>query len=567
VTEVDRLSRTLRHIGMSLLVAFVAGAARAQIVGSAHNLSVSGPGPFQESGEEQVCIFCHAPHLKAPKVPMWNRRLSALTYTLYSSSTMVAIPDQPTGASKLCLSCHDGTIALGEIITRVGGPVGPGIRIADRGNLSTDLSDDHPISFTYDSALAAAKPELVDPAVFEGGPVKLDSQSQLQCTSCHDAHSSIYPNFLLASIAYGDLCLVCHDKNGWESGAHATSQARATQSSPWPHAAFDTVAEGACQSCHTAHGAGQQERLLLFEKEEDNCLSCHDGTVASTDLVAELRKRSTHAVDRYFSEHDPIEDPASMPPHVECWDCHNPHAASASETSPPFVMGAMWMVPGETIQGTLTDPAQYEYEVCLRCHSFDTTSTIGRQVFQPNVALQFGVANPSFHPVASAGRNPGVPSLLNPWTEASVMYCTDCHSNDDGPGAFGNGPRGPHGSRWPFLLERQYTILDGFTENQERYALCYKCHERTSILGDESFPTHALHIRDARTSCATCHDPHGISLSLAGAANHTHLINFATNEVEPNAQGEMFFEERGILSGSCSLRCHDFEHDDLSYSR
>ena len=39
-------------------------------------------------------------------------------YIPYSSSSLQAKPGQPTGTSKLCLSCHDGTIALGSVVSR-----------------------------------------------------------------------------------------------------------------------------------------------------------------------------------------------------------------------------------------------------------------------------------------------------------------------------------------------------------------------------------------------------------------------------------------------------------------
>ena len=123
-----------------------------------HNLSVSGPGAVKADTESRICIFCHTPHTASTAGPLWNRRDPGGPFTPYSSSTAIAAPGQPTGASLLCLSCHDGTIALGEVsseavpIPMAGGvttiPSGPG-------RLGTDLSDDHPVSFVYDDALAS----------------------------------------------------------------------------------------------------------------------------------------------------------------------------------------------------------------------------------------------------------------------------------------------------------------------------------------------------------------------------------------------------------------------------
>ncbi len=539
------------------------------MIDSKHNLSVRGPGLLKAFGEEEVCVFCHATHTNKPQTPMWNRSLSNLQYELYQSSTLSASPGQPTGSSKLCLSCHDGTIALGKVLSRPVKGLGLRARISGRANLETDLSDDHPISFRYDSELAATDPELVDPGMLKNGPVQLDGDDQMQCTSCHDSHSSDYPSLLVMDTAYSGLCVTCHDKAGWSGSAHEASPARWNGGGvdPWPDVPGDTVAENGCQSCHTAHSAGMHERLLVFETEEDNCLSCHNGNVARTNIAVELSKRSAHPVRSSLQDHDPAEDFTTMPRHVECQDCHNPHAVTDAEASAPFVNGALTLVGGVTAQGVHIEDARFEYEVCLRCHVNDPSTAIIRQVFQPDIRLQFDPSNASYHPVIASGRNPDVPSLLFSWTESSYVYCTDCHANDQGPGASGNGSRGPHGSMWPFLLEREYVTTDGATENSQSYALCYKCHSRSSILNDESFPTHRKHIVDARTSCATCHDPHGISADQGSATNHSHLINFNTEEVVANSQGQLFFEDLGTLSGSCSLSCHEFDHVDTLYQR
>ena len=111
-----------------------------------------------------MCAFCHTPHRAATTRALWSRDLPPITYTLYASSTLEATPGQPTGATRLCLSCHDGTTALGLVRTSSGRrrlPLGP---VTGRANLSTDLSDDHPVSFEYTTALARTHGQLADPA-------------------------------------------------------------------------------------------------------------------------------------------------------------------------------------------------------------------------------------------------------------------------------------------------------------------------------------------------------------------------------------------------------------------
>ena len=86
-----------------------------------HNLSVTGPGPVKAQTETQVCVFCHTPHAaeNLPGAPLWNRRQSNATYTPYTSKSLEAnaleLANAPGGSSKLCLSCHDGTMAMSNI--------------------------------------------------------------------------------------------------------------------------------------------------------------------------------------------------------------------------------------------------------------------------------------------------------------------------------------------------------------------------------------------------------------------------------------------------------------------
>ncbi len=184
---------------------------------------------------DEICIFCHTPHngnsaVKAD-APLWNHTITSSTFTPYTSDTIKFTPGQPVGVSKLCLSCHDGTIAIdaygGSVGTKKMGDisaVGPKSK-----NLGTDLSDDHPISFVFDSALATADGELNDPdtsSVLPGlnsvtGLIKDEllvkdtvlGDHVVQCTTCHDPHNGQGINTLLKVNNTGSaLCLTCHNK-------------------------------------------------------------------------------------------------------------------------------------------------------------------------------------------------------------------------------------------------------------------------------------------------------------------------------------------------------------------
>lgn len=184
----------------------------AGISGSEHDFS------NETWAQGQVCLPCHAPH-NAPggtDVPLWNHALTSATYTLYSSATLDAAPGQPSGVSKLCLSCHDGTVAVDSF----GGETGS-IFLAGDENIGTDLSDDHPISIVYDDALATQDGDLFAPSTTpsgipgSNGTIQTDMlfNGSLECASCHDVHNSNnFDDLTLKSNVGSALCLTCHNK-------------------------------------------------------------------------------------------------------------------------------------------------------------------------------------------------------------------------------------------------------------------------------------------------------------------------------------------------------------------
>lgn len=280
-----------------------------------HNLSVTGPGPVRAVSESQVCAFCHTPHgaENLPAAPLWNRQVSGATYTPYTSSSIDAddIAATPGGSSKLCLSCHDGTIAIGAVnvingqldttIAMTGTladgtmPPGHGSETGFTRRLGVDLRNDHPISLTYDTSLALLDGELRDPQTSphignRGGsskPVVPLQDDRLECTSCHDPHirdsdaaKSIkflrLNRFQAAAPTGGSfnedrdiICIACHDKLGstWARSAHADPavadevyKRAATTLREFPEGT--TVWEASCLNCHDTHTVQGARRLL-----------------------------------------------------------------------------------------------------------------------------------------------------------------------------------------------------------------------------------------------------------------------------------------------------------------
>lgn len=196
---------------VSLFVLIFPRIAMAGIVGSSHDFSDSG----WTGGE--ICIACHTPHNSETNVtdaPLWNHQLSVATYTTYTSPTMDAQTQQPRGPTKLCLSCHDGSVALDSF----GGKVGT-TNISGNANLGIDLSDDHPVSVEWkhqDLITSGAfctnchfgpPREVVFFRPGGSGPI------WIECATCHDVHNKTnYPKLLRKSMVGSELCLTCHEK-------------------------------------------------------------------------------------------------------------------------------------------------------------------------------------------------------------------------------------------------------------------------------------------------------------------------------------------------------------------
>ncbi|MFQ5720987.1 MAG: cytochrome c3 family protein [Candidatus Aminicenantales bacterium] len=315
-----------------------------------------------------------------------------------------------------------------------------------------------------------------------------------------------------------------------------------------------------CASCHVGHGV--PGTVMLPAAEEQFCFQCHgdfietekairtnrlSGTAKITNIRREFQKQSRHPVEltaertqSYLAQRGQVFNTAR----AECLDCHRGHGVSHTSYSP-----------GASPKRSTKDEREYEYQLCYRCHSQVNQLSFA----QKDIKVWFETVNPSYHPIEASGKNSDVPSLKEPYNISSIINCTDCHNNSDL-----NGPRGPHGSNYEYILERNYNKNDFISESPQQYELCYKCHKRESILGDESFPYHSLHVVNGRTSCYTCHSSHGSQVN-------THLIRY-NEEIDPfriqaSSSGRLEFIDMGRFSGQCFLRCHGVDHNPKSYSR
>jgi predicted CXXCH cytochrome family protein len=215
---------------VAIALAFAAGyVGYAAVTGSSHDLSSGGPLTDASTDEDQICVFCHTPHNAGVAVPLWNHQATVAGYTVYDSSTMQATAGSPPGGiSALCLSCHDGTVAVNNLYNPPNDlgadpTMGSGTELNASFQIDpnrpaytgTDLSDDHPVSFAYDGTLAGDDGNLETPAstdwVDAGQTVPLFA-GNLECASCHDPHDDTVEPFLVKSNGASALCKTCHQQ-------------------------------------------------------------------------------------------------------------------------------------------------------------------------------------------------------------------------------------------------------------------------------------------------------------------------------------------------------------------
>jgi predicted CXXCH cytochrome family protein len=213
--------KKLLILGIAVTVLLKTQTLSSQIAGTKHDFSTQSWAPT----ENKICGVCHATHnaKNEPSAPLWNHQsTSVAAYTLYTSPTFSGqgglTITNPSASSKLCLSCHDGTVAIenfGNTTTgnhyipassRIGGVTG------------SDMTKDHPISFEYTDALATADGGLRAPSTTNSGLGGTIAQNMLfnnkmECASCHDVHNKYNISHLLKmSNTNSQLCLTCHNK-------------------------------------------------------------------------------------------------------------------------------------------------------------------------------------------------------------------------------------------------------------------------------------------------------------------------------------------------------------------
>ena len=602
-----------------LLAFLLAGAPLlAQITGDVigtHDLSPGSKSPIT-GARPGSCSYCHAPHSGlATGMSLWNQTQTKATYQVYNSTTYHQKGQQPVlgSDSNLCLSCHDGTVAVGNTI--VSGQITMFGSMNAQDVLGTNLQSSHPFSLqlpikdTIDLiASLVAKGKTGDPLQ----KVKLIN-GNIECTSCHNAHvqaiDTLSQTFLVRDSSKGQMCLACHDPNrtitnqvnplaGWDTSAHFLATNKVALAANL--GSYGTVAGNACISCHTPHNALGPARLLHGPNEQD-CAGCHSGgtnlTPAIPNVFAEFAKTG-HPFPAGQNNHDAAEGVLlNNNRHATCADCHNGHGSQQVATfpPPPAIRVSQSGVAGisATDGNTIVNPSINQYENCLRCHG-NSTGKVSNPVFgylplravSPNDPLnvipQFSATATSSHPVTHVRSSPlPQPSLLQIMLDenggtthgramGTQIFCTDCHNSDDNREFGGAGASGPHGSTHTHILERDYEfsqapapgqLITNLFPNPDLsfkgpYAMCGKCHDLNNVVSNASWNHHGDHINTG-FSCSVCHTAHGMG-ARSGTISGERLVNFDINVVAPNAGTPVSYSR---ATNTCTLVCHNVAHN------
>ncbi len=532
-----------------------------------HNLTV-GSGSSVTTNGSLGCTFCHAPHSGLGGItPLWNQNLSNQTYTPYTSTTY---KQQGNSAillgrgSSLCLSCHDGTVAVGQ--TAAYGKIPVNGTMNNQDVLGTNMTGSHPFSLVLPikdapdlTASLAAKGLTADPTQ----AVTLVN-GNIECTSCHSPHvqaiDQIAQYFLVRDSSNGQMCLACHDPNrivtgqvnllsGYPSSIHAVATNQVASAA---HVgSYPTVAVNSCTSCHMEHNAGGPARLMRpatptaagVDASTQDCITCHSGpgniSPVAPNVYSEFGKTGAHLLPAGSNLHDEAETAVlNNNRHSTCVDCHNPHATNPTTvfSAPPGIRPPQTNVTGISgLDGaTVVTPAVNQFELCFRCHA----TSVGKQVlplkygYLPtrlvfsgdplNLVPQFAPTSTSSHPVTH-DRSSTLPqpslltNMLNQNGTQSTrlvgvrIFCTDCHNSDDNREFGGTGPNGPHGSNFPHILERNYVLSQTATPGGPI---------------SNTFPTPDLTYEGPYAMCAKCHNLTVVTSTTAGSwgLHNRHIV-------------------------------------------
>ncbi len=219
------LGTVLSAAGATEMASLSAGAG---ITGTPHDFVAHGAGV-----DKRVCAQCHAPHEADSAQLQWSPKLVIAAYSLYTLPTTLIPKGEPGVTSRLCLSCHDGTMGILNYSGSKRNYLFAGGKLGGTAFRNTIALRDHPIGTGYGTDLPISDPSMADPdsrqvalvsTMSDRNPTRTGNlgmmmlaEGRVECTSCHDVHNryTVGPTskgLVKVGLHGSSLCQVCHEK-------------------------------------------------------------------------------------------------------------------------------------------------------------------------------------------------------------------------------------------------------------------------------------------------------------------------------------------------------------------
>lgn len=427
------------------------------------------------------CTFCHNPHQSSERGLLKEKR------------------------PQLCLQCHAESLVKNMSVHK---PVGGGNCSACHDMHQSDLpkllvKEGNELCLSCHSAVKSLlnAGKTVHPAVEQG------------CLICHSPHSS--QNNSLLSAGMPGLCAQCHEPKNTKKTVHAPIMGGDCTSCHNPHRSpnkamlkdlmpalcfqchpdsmmkkkvmHPPVAAGDCSACHDNHQSDFPNRLVL----EGNalCFQCHP------DKEEGLKTKKTG--------HYPVKQ--------SCILCHNPHGTEyPSLLSAPVPDLCASCHPNEVAarqRSAVKHEPMTDGKSCRNCHD-PHFSDQPRLLVAAQMELCLSCHNKELE--TGKGKIANMKALLDANKNAHGPIqggdCVSCHN--------------PHGSGFWRILARFYPAEFYSTFTEEKYDLCFGCHDKAAITekqtkkktgfrnGEQNLHfVHVNKIGKGRT-CRACHEVH-----------------------------------------------------------
>jgi hypothetical protein len=402
---------------------------------------------------ENNCLMCHVNHdiFRPDMNPGIGTRAKNLrshfqAVPVIGDPAVLADSDYSAAGGGICLSCHAGACS----------------------NCHTVHKSEKASTFDHKFLLQAGYDAITSTHNYEVQSIyKTDlSAFKANCSKCHN-----------------DELAKTYQEAGNQFGTHDTEYGYLL--SPLGDATpGDPLEEKICYQCHSVSenpNSGSNLDYYGVQPMSD----------ASMDVAPTLDYTYAHPVNTINGLHLTGEDAADLADgnrHAECGDCHNVHETDQGthDGSTSLVSNALkgvWGVtpaawpaaptPADNVNLYATpasynkvQPAVYEWQICLKCHSGYTTLPAG----SPDLGQEINPNYVSQHGIAAAGTNAycNTSTMNEPWASSHVTYCSDCHRSNNSAD-----PQGAHGSNLEHMLVATVT-----SDNSVGTPLCYVCHQQ-----------------------------------------------------------------------------------------